>query len=77
MKISKRILRELIKIRKELQAIRSSMESIRKELQAIRSSMESCLRISIDRRAIAQAVRKSICDISLRDDDTSQDLKQQ
>lgn len=63
MKISKRILRELIKIRKEL--------------QAIRSSMESCLRISIDRRAIAQAVRKSICDISLRDDDTSQDLKQQ
>lgn len=57
MKIIKEILQELIQIRKELQAIRSSLESDSK--------------ISICRKAISQSVLKSICDISLRDGDTS------
>lgn len=57
MKIIKEILRELIQIRKELQAIRSSVE--------FNSKIDIC------GKAISQSVQKSICDISLRDGDTS------
>lgn len=55
MKVLKEILQELI--------------LIRKELQAIQSSMESCLKISIHKKAIAQTVRKYIDDISQADGD--------
>ena len=48
MKILKEILQELVLIRKELQAIRSSVES---------NSL-----IAVDEKTISQAVRKSICD---------------
>lgn len=57
MKILKKILRELVKIRKELQAIRSSKE--------FNSKIDIC------GKAISQSVQKSICDISPRDGDTS------
>lgn len=45
-----------------LKKILQELVLIRKELQAIRSSMESCLKISIDQRTIAQAVRKATSD---------------
>lgn len=53
-----------------LKKILQELVLIRKELQAIRSSMESCLKISIDQRTIAQAVRKAIDDTSQEDGDT-------
>ena len=53
-----------------LKKILQELVLIRKELQAIRSSMESCLKISIDQRTIDQAVRKAIDDTSQEDGDT-------
>lgn len=56
---------------KVLKKILQELVLIRKELQAIRSSKEFNSKIDICGKAISQSVQKSICDISLRDGDTS------
>lgn len=54
-----------------LKKILQELVLIRKELQAIRSSKEFNSKIDVCGKSISQAVQKSICDISLRDGDTS------
>lgn len=45
-----------------LKKIYQELVTIRKELQAIRSSVESKSNIVLDKKAISQFVQKSICD---------------
>ena len=46
-----------------LKEILHELREIRKDLQAIRSSMEAASEIVLDKKAISQVVRKSIRDI--------------
>lgn len=50
-------------IRVVLKEILHELREIRKDLQAIRSSMEAASEVVLDKRAISQVVRKSIRDI--------------
>lgn len=53
-----------------LKKILQELVQIRKELQAIRSSVEFNSEITIDEKTISQAVRKSICDTVLASGDS-------